>query len=377
MKRKIIAVICIFALLLISSCHRQDNDDVAVLLPKEQPKISDTPVIEPEEQRPEKTEPEKEETPLPHEQNEPEIPHSEPQLPEFVDVPVLMYHHLSESGDGPYTISTQNFGAHLDALKANGYNTITPSQLLTYVENGEDLPQNPIVISFDDGYLSNYEIAYPMLKEREMNAVIFVIGNTIGAVGDDTRSRITYEQAAEMAENGIEIQSHTYDMHRAPVTDSDPTRKGVSKLEGETDEEHLKALNEDFALSVSSLQENMGQAVFALSYPYGIYNNNSETAATNNGIKMTFTSVPGISIIEKNNADSLRLIKRYEIDDCTAEELLQRIKNDLERGHFYLINFKSHDDTLYRHNFFQIYKLFLRFFQNTRHLQDYYPLKPL
>lgn len=336
MKRNIITVICIFtvAVLFLFSCQKA-NDDIAFPVKEDELPVSNTPVTMPDKKEDDNNkenlpvEVQKPETePTPQEKND-ETAKPQPQTPDFVNVPVLMYHHLSESGDGPYTISIKNFEAHLNALENNGYNAISLNQLLRYAENGEDLPKKPIILTFDDGYLSNYEIAYPMLKERGMNAVIFAIGNSIGAIGDnnsDVTSRINYSQAAEMAKNGIEVQSHTFNMHKAPISQTDPTRKGVSKLDGETDEEHFKALDEDFGLSVSSLAENTGQNIFALSYPYGIYNDNSEKASVKNGIKMTFTSVPGISRIEKNNTDSLRLINRYVIDDCTPEELLEKIK---------------------------------------------------
>ena len=136
-------------------------------------------------------------------------------------VPVLMYHHISEEGNDSTELSPEAFEAQIAALAEAGYTAVFPEDLAAYVREGKELPEKPIVITFDDGYLSNYEYAYPILKKYGMVATIFVIGSTVGDTEHykDTDYPITphfsCEQAKEMVDSGvISIQSHTYDMHQ-------------------------------------------------------------------------------------------------------------------------------------------------------------------
>src|SRR5260221_7203097 len=70
-------------------------------------------------------------------------------------VPILMYHSVSDLPD-PYALSEKDFAAHLDYLKEAGFNTVSLHEVLEHSERGAKLPSNPIVLTFDDGYLDNY-----------------------------------------------------------------------------------------------------------------------------------------------------------------------------------------------------------------------------
>ena len=84
-------------------------------------------------------------------------------------IPVLMYHNISEDypkGAEGANISSELFRQHMEAILEEGYTPIFVKDYYESVESGKKLPEKPIVITFDDGYLSNYEIAYPMLPKR-------------------------------------------------------------------------------------------------------------------------------------------------------------------------------------------------------------------
>ena len=159
-----------------------------------------------------------------------------------VSLPILLYHEINDTGEGESIISKQVFITHLDALKEAGYQTVTFQQLIDFVENGVDLAQKPILITFDDGYVSNYEIAYPALKERDMQATIFIIGNSVGKdtykeTGSPMIPHFSYEQAQEMVKSGtISIQSHTYDLHQYEPLEGNKYREGILPRSGETKE---------------------------------------------------------------------------------------------------------------------------------------------
>lgn len=134
-------------------------------------------------------------------------------------VPILLYHHITDEafsgGNEISLISPYDFRMHMTAIKVN-FTPISLRQYYQYVtctDGSVTLPDNPIIVTFDDGYLSNYEIAYPILKELEIPATIFVVTDTVGAMAGDGKvnySHFTWEQAKEMERSGlVEIQSHT------------------------------------------------------------------------------------------------------------------------------------------------------------------------
>ena len=196
-------------------------------------------------------------------------------VPAQVSVPILMYHHLADESNGASCMSTALFEQHMDALCAAGYHTVSFADLINFVEHGTDLPEKPIVITFDDGYLSNYEIAYPILQARDMKATIFIIGVSVGKTTyKDTSYPITphftYEQAKEMVDSGlIEIQSHTYDMHQWQPFEEGPARVNATQMPWESEEEYVRYFRDDIARSVKLIEENVGCDVYALAYPGG------------------------------------------------------------------------------------------------------------
>ena len=95
-------------------------------------------------------------------------------------LPVLMYHHISEDVATDMVISPARFEAHMAALKEHGWNSVTIRQLIEFGEQGTPLPDHPVLITFDDGYTSNLELAAPILERHGLNAVIFVIGINAG-----------------------------------------------------------------------------------------------------------------------------------------------------------------------------------------------------
>ena len=96
-----------------------------------------------------------------------------------VELPIIMYHSIlrDTARAGDYVVSPDALASDLDYLKSNGYETVTISDLIRYVDGLADLPKKPVMITFDDGHFNNYLYAYPLLKERNMTAVISVIGS--------------------------------------------------------------------------------------------------------------------------------------------------------------------------------------------------------
>ena len=124
---------------------------------------------------------------------------------ENVGVPVLYYHSVDPSEANEVIISPEKLREELTFIKDSGYTTLTMSELNDYILNNAPIPEKSIVITFDDGYADNYANAFPILKELDMKATIFVISNFT----DKDGYYMTSQQLKEMADYGIDIQSHT------------------------------------------------------------------------------------------------------------------------------------------------------------------------
>ena len=252
-------------------------------------------------------------------------------------VPVLMYHHISEEGNDSTELSPEAFEAQIAALAEAGYTSVFPEDLAAYVREGKELPEKPIVITFVDGYLSNYEYAYPILKKYGMVATIFVIGSTVGDTEHykDTDYPITphfsYEQAKEMVDSGvISIQSHTYDMHQwGPYEDSDQPRENLLPLEGESEEDYRAALSADCETIRREIQEGTGEEdVHVIAFPGGYYDILSLVTLLENGFDISFSTEIGTNTLIKGLDQSLLALDRYNMNGSVSpEQMLEWIRS--------------------------------------------------
>lgn len=89
-----------------------------------------------------------------------------------VELPILMYHGITDvsASVDEYTILAETFENDLKWLGDNGFTSISVKQLINYVDNGSALPEKPVLITFDDGYVNNYNFALPLLEKYHMKA---------------------------------------------------------------------------------------------------------------------------------------------------------------------------------------------------------------
>ena len=249
-------------------------------------------------------------------------------------VPILMYHHLSEDVTNSEMVSPEQFEAQIRALSEAGYTGVSFDELQAYVLRGAPLPEKPVVITFDDGYESNYTLAYPILQKYGMKATIFAIGVSFGKDHyKDTDYAITPHfgaaEAAEMAASGlISIQSHTYDMHQWPPYESGSVvRENILPLPGEGEEAYVQALTEDFTRSRALLEDAAGQPVDVLAYPAGQYSTLAQVTLQSLGVHVTLSTNPGVNTVVRGLPQTLYAMLRFGItEDVTPEALLDMIR---------------------------------------------------
>ena len=247
------------------------------------------------------------------------------------DVPVLMYHNIADEPND-MTVTPETFRMHMETLAENGYTAVTLDDMVNYVYYGGELPEKPVLITFDDGYYSNYEYAYPVLSELGMKAVIFTVGTSFGKTTYlDTDAPITphfgEKEAKEMTNSGvISLQSHTYDMHRSENYEKN-ARYDMGQLAGETEEEYIDTVREDLIMSREFLDSLREDNVLALSYPKGRITDNAARIAVEEGYTVTFSTNWGVQELVRGLGQSLYAVKRNHIsNDVTAERLLEIVQ---------------------------------------------------
>ncbi len=120
-------------------------------------------------------------------------------------VPVLMYHNIDQNWkESKLSVSPQSFKRQMEFLVRNKYNIISLHKLKKLQESGKPIPYKTVAITFDDGYENNYTNGFDVLNKHNIPAAVFVVVDKIGKSG-----YMNWRQIEEMAENNIEIGSHT------------------------------------------------------------------------------------------------------------------------------------------------------------------------
>ena len=246
-----------------------------------------------------------------------------------VRVPILLYHNITDKQSDASNMTSEAFEAHIQALSDAGYTAVSLDQLRAYVERGEPLPARPVVITFDDGYTSNFTLAYPILKKYNMKATIFSIG--ISAGRDTYRNsdqpihpHFSYEQAREMIASGlISVQSHSYDLHAFADYEPGEMRHGVLPLPGESEHDYMTVLREDFTRSIVDLEAGTGTPVTAFAYPNGLSTHESDVVLAECGISVTLLTEPRTNTLIRGLPQCLRGMGRYNMSaEITPDKLL-------------------------------------------------------
>ena len=230
-----------------------------------------------------------------------------------VDVPILMYHNIFRSGNthGDYIVSEAAFEKDLKFLSENGYTAIFMQDLINYTEGKGDLPEKPVVLTFDDGYFNNCSYAFPLLKKYNSKAVISIIGYytdlyTKSPDENPQYSHLTWDDIKTMMKSGyVEFQNHSYNLHT-----TDKGRNGTKKKKGESYAEYKAVLNEDIGQLQDAFLSNTGYAPNTFTYPFGSVSNDSFDIIKEMGFKASLSCESGMNHISRNPED-LFMMKRY------------------------------------------------------------------
>ena len=189
-------------------------------------------------------------------------------------VPVLNYHQINDTEKNALTVNTEQFEAQMKYLSENGYTAITPADMLDAWENGTQLPEKPVIITFDDGYLDNYNHAFPVLEKYQLKATIFLISDYVNTYPN----YLTWSAVQDMQQSGlIDFESHT--LSHEELTKAPDLDEAKHQLTG----------------SKQAIEWNLGKQVNFIAYPCGEYNDDIEQATKDAGYRAAFTVNYGLA----------------------------------------------------------------------------------
>ncbi len=169
-------------------------------------------------------------------------------------VPILIYHSVREyrpkdsANSRRYIITPETLEAELKFLKGKGYVSIGFDDLADHLATGRPLPEPCVIISFDDGWESEYKSAFPVLKKYGFRATFFVFTNAIGK-----KHYMSLEELKTIRDAGMWIGSHSL------------SHPFLTKIKD------AAALRRQIFESKRILEEKLGVPVTAFAYPFGQY----------------------------------------------------------------------------------------------------------
>ena len=229
---------------------------------------------------------------------------------EPVSLPILMYHHISKSPEqwGKHVIAPETFEGDLQYLADNGYTTVTTADLIAYVDEGQALPEKPVMITFDDGQLSFLEYALPLLERYNMQAVAAIVGAYADQYTETpdrnvSYAHMTWEDLKTLADSGrVEIASHTYNMHNL-----DEGRKGCRINSGESGSAYKETFRTDLLQNQELIAGAIGQRPLAFAYPFGFFCAEAREELEQQGYRVVFTCTEQVNQLTGDPGELMEL----------------------------------------------------------------------
>ena len=210
-------------------------------------------------------------------------------------LPVLMYHHMIENAaySGQHTnrmvIDVRQFEEQMDFLVENGWTAISMTTFQQWKEKVIDLPAKVVLITFDDGILSTVKYAYPILKERNMPAVSFLITGKIRQEADQWDPKTLQNIGLKEIKATSDVYDYQHHAHYFHLF-----KKGTT--DGLMITESYEAIMQDLEdgkHQMAKAYEGNTERVISLAYPFGHYNETTLRAVKDSGINYAFTTNPG------------------------------------------------------------------------------------
>lgn len=255
---------------------------------------------------------------------EPETP--EPETP--VSLPILMYHSVlrDPARTGDYIVTPMQMEADFRWLIQHGYTSVTLNALIDYVDRGTPLPQKPVLITLDDGYLNNRTYVLPLLEKYGFHAVISIVGkftDTFSETPDPAPAyaHLTWDDIRALSATGfIEFGNHTYDMHKQTG------RHGSKKNTDESETHYKQAFYEDVSKNQTLLLQKAGVDALVFTYPYGQISPEALPILRQMGFRAAFTCLEQVNSLTRDPEALFHLNRFNRSGRLSTEAFMQKME---------------------------------------------------
>jgi peptidoglycan/xylan/chitin deacetylase (PgdA/CDA1 family) len=251
-------------------------------------------------------------------------------------VAILVYHGLgtSTAGEGGFTISPEDFAEQIAFLEAAGMHAVTARDLAAARRGEKPLPENAVMITFDDGRIDAMLYADPVLADAGMAATMFVIADAASRPG------IYYASWGELrgyARSGRwDLESHTSSSHHLQPTDDGRELPALTSLaKGETFERWAARVEADIDRSITEIERNTGQRPVAFAYPFGSWGTDDRVNDPRIGdsLRSLLARRFSVGFVQDDQAtwtlsscgDDALALRRLEVGPWSGRELLSQL----------------------------------------------------
>ncbi|MES0880873.1 polysaccharide deacetylase family protein [Roseibium sp. SCP14] len=228
-------------------------------------------------------------------------------------LPILMYHSVAGGVDERYKtwcVTPARFSQHMCALADNGYTVLGVSAALNKLDAGVSLPENAVVLTFDDGLRDFLDEAFPVLDRHGFQATLYVVAGLIGSrskwlrpLGEGEREMLRAEEIRHLHECGIEIGAHSLSHPELDILD-------------------IASCEREIRGSRHLLEEITGSQVKAFAYPHGYASATTRRLTREAGFTSAVRVRHALSHTSENRFGLSRLIITQDYDQTGLIALL-------------------------------------------------------
>lgn len=261
-------------------------------------------------------------------------------------VMALVYHGVGthaggSDGEGGFVVSPGRFGAHLATLRAAGMHTVTAADVARTFATGKPLPDNAVMISFDDGRNDAVMWADPLLKQAQMKATMFVIS---GAASDPGIYYAGWKRLRAAARSGRwDIQAHTHASHQEQKVGGGWSLPLLTSLApGESISNYRRRIARDLEKNSTAILTHIGRRPVAFAYPFGAYGAERTNDLRIRAVLREEIANRFVVAFHQDEQDSIPLVepsqervslRRLEVGNWTGPELLELIDRAVTVSH--------------------------------------------
>jgi peptidoglycan/xylan/chitin deacetylase (PgdA/CDA1 family) len=207
-------------------------------------------------------------------------------------IPIIMYHDITAVKDVDWDVTPEELEKHFQTLQEGGYTPITMDRMVNHLRTGAQLPEKPVLLTFDDNYIGQYKYAFPLLQKYSYPAVWSVHTKFVGTAGK--KPKATWDQLREMQKSGlITVASHTV---------NHLNMKNLSNAE----------IEREVLESKKVLEKELGIAIDYFTYPEGDFTERAKDKVKEVGYKAALSmSLDPRQERSANESEDLLTIMRF------------------------------------------------------------------